>query len=346
MTDKNYCMSSYLGLKYIEDGNINFSGKIRHCNYMPPADNERVLVKNAKELNRLLEEQITNYQDKNLGVFLSGGMDSAIVASYLKGRDAYTFRYIGINYPQDELHRAEAFAKYYNLKLHYVDITWDTMIKYLDELMQHKAAPVYYIEPQLHQAALQAKLDGVEMILVGEGSDIVFGGLDWLLAKDWTMEEFEKIYISMDPENFLRNPVSLQPIFERYRLPNNRIDYLRFLDDIFRIEAYTAYENAFSVAEMPYFDPFERLKMATPLDLNRIRGGEPKYIVRELFKMRYPNCSIPCKIRMPNPLDCYMRDWKGPSRREFILKSDVRGLKGKWKWQLYCLERFLNLYDF
>lgn len=150
----------------------------------------------------------------------------------------------------------------------------------------------------------------------------------------------------MDPENFLRNPVSLQPIFERYRLPNNRIDYLRFLDDIFRIEAYTAYENAFSVAEMPYFDPFERLKMATPLDFNRIRGGEPKYIVRELFKMRYPNCSIPCKIRMPNPLDCYMRDWKGPSRREFILKSDVRGLKGKWKWQLYCLERFLNLYDF
>lgn len=69
MTDKNYCMSSYLGLKYIEDGNINFSGKIRHCNYMPPADNERVLVKNAKELNRLLEEQITNYQDKKLGVF-------------------------------------------------------------------------------------------------------------------------------------------------------------------------------------------------------------------------------------------------------------------------------------
>ena len=70
MTDKNYCMSSYLGLKYIEDGNINFSGKIRHCNYMPPADNERVLVKNAKELNRLLEEQITNYQDKKLGVLL------------------------------------------------------------------------------------------------------------------------------------------------------------------------------------------------------------------------------------------------------------------------------------
>ena len=56
--------------------------------------------------------------------------------------------------------------------------------------MKAKCAPVHSIEPQILQAALQAKKDGIEMMFVGESSDLIFGGMDGLLAKDWDFDEF------------------------------------------------------------------------------------------------------------------------------------------------------------
>ena len=345
MINKKYCMSSYLALKYIKDNKMNFFDGMDHHNYIKVPESERIKVHTAYDIDEAIENQLQFYRDMKIGVFLSGGMDSAIVASYFRGADAYTFRYVGIDYPQDEIIRAEYFAKYYGLKLHYVDITWDSLVKDLDVLMRSKASPVYYIEPQIFQAALQAKSDGIDMVMVGEGSDLVFGGLSWLLAKDWTFDEFLNLYINLWPEEVIRDAESLQYIFERYRLDEDKINYLKFLDDIFATEAYTAYSNAFSVAGMSYFDPFEKLKMSSPLDIDRIRKGEPKYLIRELFTMKYPEIQIPGKIRMPNPMDTYLQNWKGPRRQEFIQNLDMGKFSGKHKWQLYCLERFLNLYD-
>lgn len=345
MIDKNYCMSSYLALKYIESDNKDFGENFKHKNYSPLLDEERILVSTAPDIDKAINAQLSAFQGNKVGVFLSGGMDSAIVASYLPGSDAYTFRYTGIDYPADELQRAESFARYYGLTLHYVDISWDSMIRYLDQLMIKKACPLYYIEPQLHQAALQAKSDGIETIMVGEGSDLIFGGLSWLLSKDWAVEEFEQVYTSTSPVTVLQHGVSLRYVFERYRLNNDKIDYLQFLNDIFCVEAYTAYENAFSVAGAPYFDPFERLKMASALDITRIRNGEAKYLIRELFSLRYPTLPIPEKIRLPNPLDSFMKDWSGPHRSEFLQDLDMSTFRGKHKWQLFCLERFLDIMD-
>lgn len=340
MTDKNYCMSSYLALKFIEQDEMDFFEGYNHRKYTPIPNDKKVLVSSAHEIEIEIEKQVKPYLDKKVGVFLSGGMDSAIVASFLPGKDAYTFRYVGIDYPNDELLRAEQFAQYYNLHLHYVDITWDSMIERIDMLMDSKKSPVYYIEPQLYQAAKQAKQDGIETIMVGEASDMVFGGLGWLLAKDWSSEEFAKMYISLQPERVLCNPVSLRPVFDRFGV--EKLDVIEFINDIFWREAYSAYENAFSVADMPYYDPFERLKMAEQLDFNRVRNGEPKYLVRELFSLRYPELPIPSKIRLPNPLDSFMKNWSGPKREEFLQNIDINTFSGKHKWQLFCLERFLN----
>lgn len=42
------------------------------------------------------------------------------------------------------------------LNLHYVDISWDTVLSILDAVLEVKCAPVYSIELQILQAALQA----------------------------------------------------------------------------------------------------------------------------------------------------------------------------------------------
>ncbi len=342
--DKNFCMSSYLAFRYIEDMEKTFDGGVRHENIKPIPDEEKVLVRTADEIDARIAEQMKVFDGKKKGILLSGGMDSAIVASYLSGCDAYTFRFLGGEYQREELNRAEYYAQYYGLKLHYVDITWDTVEAHLDACLKAKGAPVHSIEPQILQGALQAKNDGIEMMFVGESSDLVFGGMDGLLAKDWTFDEFVKRYTFTDPADVLVHPVSMEYLFERYRQGEN-IDFLSFMDDVFSVESSSSYMNAFKVAEMPYFDPYAKLKMAEPLDLHRVRNGEPKYLIRELMAKKYPEIPVPNKVPMPRPVDAYFANWEGPTRPEFKKNLNMKQFTGNQKWQMWCLERFLNLFN-
>lgn len=342
MIDKDYCMSSYLAFRYIERDDLDFYEGLKHKNIELIPDSKKTFVKTSDEIGASIEMQMKQFENKKKGILLSGGMDSAIVASYMNGGNAYTFRFLGGNFQKEELARAEYYAKYYNLNLHYVDISWETVENYIDACMKAKCAPVHSIEPQILQAALQAKKDGVEIMFVGESSDLVFGGMDKLLSKDWTMKEFQERYTFTNPNNILKNPVSMDYVFERYQ-KNDKFDFLTFMDEIFSVESSSSYFNAFGVAEMDYYDPYAHMKMSDPLDLYRVRNGEPKYLIRELMAKRYPEIPVPNKNPMPRPVDTYFSDWKGPVRPEFKSNIDMSKLTGNQKWQLWCLERWLNM---
>lgn len=343
MVDKKFCMSSYMAFRYIERNDVDFYAGMHHKNYKPIPNEKRIAVRTSDEIDYEIGKQMECFSDKKKGILLSGGMDSAIVASYLRGSDAYTFRFLGGQYQKEELERAEYYAHYYGLTLHYVDISWETVISHLEPVMRAKAAPVHSIEPQILQAALQAKADGIEMMFVGESSDLVFGGMDGLLAKDWTFDEFMDRYIFTKPEDVMAEPISMQYLFERYRTNENKIDFLQFLDEVFSVESSGSYMNAFSVADMPYYDPYAKLKMAEPLDLYRVRHGEPKYLIRGLMAKKYPEIPVPNKVPMPRPVDAYFATWKGPQRSEFRKDIDMNTFTGNQKWQMYCLEKFLEM---
>ena len=192
------------------------------------------------------------------------------------------------------------------------------------------------------QAALQAKKDGIETMIIGDAADYVFGGMDGLHAKDWKYEEFKKRYIYIDPELVLNHPVDMNYAFEKYRIGQDGIDYISFMHEYTDIESYASYDNAFNTAEMSFVDPYEIMKMADPLDLNRIRNGESKYLIRELFKIRYPELTLPEKKPMPRPVDEYFKCWSGPVCSEFRKDIDISLYSGNQKWMLWCLERYLN----
>ena len=63
------------------------------------------------------------------------------------------------------------------------------------------------------------------------------------------------------------------------------------------------------------------------------------------FEKKYPDIPVPDKVPMPRPVDDYFKNWKGPKRLEFKSDLDMSQFTGNQKWQLWCLERFLNLYD-
>lgn len=185
MVDKIYCMSSYLALRYIErDGMDFFENCDKHKNIPLINENNKVLVNDFSDIDVEIEKQIHQFCNRKKSILLSGGMDRAIVCSYLSGSDAYTFRFLIGDYQKDELTKAEFYANQYNMKLHYVDIDFNVTLDCLDLIMKNKCSPVISIEPQIYKASIQAMNDGVEIMFVGESSDLVFGGMDKLLSKD------------------------------------------------------------------------------------------------------------------------------------------------------------------
>lgn len=110
-----------------------------------------------------------------------------------------------------------------------------------------------------------------------------------------------------------------------------------FLDANSSVETERSFQNAFEVAGLDYIDTYSCMKMGQ-LELDKIRGGSSKYLIRELFAKKYPEYKVPEKIPMPRPINEYFKNWRGPSRKEFRNDIDMSALTVNRKWQLYSLE--------
>ncbi len=345
MTNKDFCLSSYIAFRYIWKDGVDFAEGFQHNNIHPVDTSYRIPVKTSEDIDREIKKQFDELYAKydNIGIMLSGGMDSANLAAYLRpGSHAYTFNSVSGECDAD-VQRAKTYCKKFGLQHHLIDITMEDYEKYTPIVMRSKYAPVHSIEPQIYKVATLAKKDGVQLMIVGESSDLIFGGMDKLISPEWTFDEFVKRYTFLDPSLVLNNPIDQTEVFEKYRKGENGIDVLTFMDDIFAIESSSSYLNAFGAAWLPYYDPYARLIMADPLDMNRVRNGEPKYLIRGLYALIYPELEIPFKIPMPRPVDAVFKDWDGPKRPEFRKDIPMDKLTGNQKWQLWCAEKFLDM---
>lgn len=345
MINKDFCLSSYMAFRYIWKDGVDFVEGFQHKNYRPVDSKERIPVKTSEDIDKEIQKQFDELYSKydNIGILLSGGMDSANLASYLKpGSHAYTF-VSNTGVFDADLDRAKKYCAKFNLHHHFVDITFEDYKKYTPIVMHHKFAPVSSIEAQIYKGAMMAKEDGVQLMIVGESADLIFGGMDKLISPQWTFDGFVNRYTFLDPKKVLTNPIDQSELYELYRTGENSIDYMRFMDEVFSIESSSSYLNAFGAAWMPYYDPYAKLIMSEPLDMNRVRNGEPKYLVRGLYAIKYPELEIPFKLPMPRPVDVIFKDWTGPTRPEFRKDIDMSSLSGNQKWQLWCAESFLNI---
>jgi hypothetical protein len=338
--DKEFCMSSYLAFRFVAEEEVGFSK-----DYIPayPHKDPQLTkgVSTAEEIDRTIKEFINKHYNERTGILLSGGMDSAIVASYLPaGTKAYSIRFIAPN-AIDETIMARKYAEKYNLDLTIVEVYWEDYLRYSEELMENRKSPLHQIECAVYKAALTAKKDGIEALLMGNGADYLFGGLDKLLSRDWSFDGLVERYTIVKPEQVLVNPVSIVPVYERFRTGPDSINFFGFLEDVHGLASIPSFENPLSLAGIKALEPYESMKLSVPLDIARIRAGESKYLIRELFSLRYPDIPQPDKIPFKRPMDQWLEHWEGPTRAEF-LPGCVKGLSGDQRWLVYCLEWFLN----
>jgi hypothetical protein len=334
-----------MAFRYIWKDGVDFAEGFQHKNFRPVEEKDRIPVRTSEDIDREIQKQFDELYQKydNIGILLSGGMDSANLAAYLKpGSHAYTFNSVSGEFDAD-VERAKTYCKKWQLNHHLIDITMEDYEKYTPIVMHYKFAPVHSIEPQIYKAAELAKQDGVQLMIVGESADLIFGGMDKLISPEWSFDDFVKRYTFLEPSLVLTNPVDQSELFEKYRWGKGGINVLKFMDEVFSIESSSSYLNAFGAAWMPYYDPYAKLVMADSLDMNRVRNGEPKYLVRGLYAIKYPDLEIPFKIPMPRPVDAIFKNWEGPKGAEFQKDIPMDKLTGNQKWQLWCAEQFIKM---
>lgn len=305
---------------------------------------ERTPVHDSEQLEDFLRNSIEKVcKNKKVALALSGGIDSAILAKFMpKGSIAYTFKCIvpGIEVT-DETPMAAKYAEECGLEHRIVEIYWEDFGKYAPILMKHKGAPIHSIEVQIYKAALQAKEDGIDVLVFGENADAIYGGMNGLLERDWLFGDFVERYSYVLPYKVLKEyDMPLEPYIKYAK--DGHIDPHSFVSEVFRVESMGSYTNAIETARIDILCPFAETYLAEPIDYERIRKGENKYLVKEVFSRLYPNFVIPPKTPMPRPMNEWFKDWEGPQREEFWPHC-TDNMTGDQKWLVWILEQYLNM---
>lgn len=344
ITDKKYCMNSFLMLRTIADHNHTFKDGITPLLFEENKDRQPVM--NSEELEAILKAEVEKAcAEGKAALALSGGIDSAILAKFMpKGSVAYTFKCIvpGVEVV-DETPAAAKYAEACGLEHRVVEIYWDDMRSLAPELMKHKGAPIHSIEVQICKAARKAKEDGFDTLIFGESADVNFGGQDGLLSKDWTVPEYIERYSYLLPYKAIKDAEIITEPFAQWS-KDGMIDAHEFNRHFYYQESIGSYMNAMDVAGMKLSAPFMKTYMGIPMDYERVRSGENKYLVREVFQRLYPDFMVPQKVPMPRPVNEWLKDWEGPRRNEFWPHC-TDNMTGDQKWLVWALEKYLDMID-
>ncbi|MBO5469685.1 MAG: asparagine synthase [Lachnospiraceae bacterium] len=308
---------------------------------------DKTPISNDEELEAHLKKVVQEKtKDGKCALALSGGIDSAILARYMpKGSMAYTFKCTAGNIPTvDETQKAARYARECGLRHKIIEITWKDMEEYAPILMQEKNAPIHSIEVQIYMAGIQAKKDGYKKIIYGETADVNYGGLSNILSREWTVGEFIERYAYLKPWCALVEPEVDFSGIAQYIMKNGNVDVHNYLSKFDIIESINSYINACETAGIEFVAPFADTYLSVPLDIERVRRGENKYFIRNIFNRLYMDFSIPDKLPMPRATDIWLKDWQGPIRREFI-PNCAKNMTGDQKWMLWALEKYMNMVD-
>ena len=255
-------MHHYISLRYVPGEDTLFEGvfKLPAGHYMTFKDN-RLQVQSywdlhytpkhtgseeeiLAELRQLLKETVACHMlsDVPLGAFLSGGLDSTLVASVmasLSDQPVATFS-IGVREPDfNELPFARMVAERWGT-CHYEDILQPDVVTTLPEMIWHMEEPVDPFAMGVFAVARLASRH-VKVVLGGDGGDEIFAGYDRYFGN-----------LIVDLYSLIPRPLRrmvIEPLI--HRLPdsysyNNRVQKLKWLAAMSESSAGVRYGNSAS----------------------------------------------------------------------------------------------------
>ena len=144
--------------------------------------------------------------DVPLGVFLSGGLDSSLLAAMTSERAApplHTFA-VGLDEPDaNELAYARLMAESLGARHHDITVTRDQVFDALPSLIWHEDEPLAFPSSVLLYLVSQLAAAEVKVVLTGEGADELFLGYNWYRTTAWN-ERLGRAYWSLSPRSARR----------------------------------------------------------------------------------------------------------------------------------------------
>ena len=162
----------------------------------------------AQEVRRLMGEAIRSHSiaDVTVGVFLSGGIDSALIATLMCDQSNERVKAYSIGFAEEGFNEFEfAGAITANLGLSHRIVTFDDAEYFpmMTELIRHKAAPLSTPNEIPIQALSRTAAQELKVVLTGEGSDELFGGYTEIFRSPEDLAMSERLRndpASMNPE--------------------------------------------------------------------------------------------------------------------------------------------------
>jgi len=137
-------------------------------------DDENKII---SDLAELVEDSVllrTKNSAHKYSAFISGGVDSSLIACIAKPEYIYTAHYPYDDF--DELSYAEMVAKQINRELKIVVPTKDDFVRTRRDIAYHLDTPCTWTSFTLWRLVEEAKKDGVKIVMSGEGADELFAG--------------------------------------------------------------------------------------------------------------------------------------------------------------------------
>ena len=127
----------------------------------------------------LIESAVVSHleADVPVGVFLSGGVDSSLIAAMARRHSEVAGFTVGTHHPKDESGYAQTVADHLGMSLHVQRVTGTDFLERFDEWAYHNDDPVS--DPSalaLMILTRHARDHGMKVMLAGEGADELFGG--------------------------------------------------------------------------------------------------------------------------------------------------------------------------
>jgi asparagine synthase (glutamine-hydrolysing) len=274
----------------------------------------RTFEEYKEESDRVLTESIRLRlrADVPVGLYLSGGIDSALVAAKVKTLvrwtpHAFTIAFVDEGKPYNEAEIAKLIAHHVGVEHHVLEVTTETLVRNLEKCLWHVETPLSDLAPVGKFLLSELAKRHVKVVLTGEGSDEVFLGyqdfrevLDrsscfsrfrrallsaWLsrLLGRLFVAASKSIYARVLPEGLVRGSESDQI---EGRVPVVQLQYRRLVTHLPRV-ILCAYgdrtEMAHSIeGRVPFLD-HHLFEVARDIPVeHKIRDGVEKYIIRKI----------------------------------------------------------------
>ena len=186
--------TAYKGIEMLPAGHYELNGKRVEYWKLPEGEQE---PPSDEELRELIVSAVRKrcISDVEVGSYLSGGLDSTIIAGLADKPHTWTVGFDGYN----EFKWARIAAKEFGSQHHEVGIERDEFLSLAQEMIRDRREPLSVPNEVLLYKMTQEVKKHNTVVLSGEGADELFFGYDRIFkwasaAKQWDIKEFSERY--------------------------------------------------------------------------------------------------------------------------------------------------------